>query len=219
MSEPKKYYKGLDKDFKCRGHAFEIGQSYHYDGTVSPCNSGFHACENPVDVWTYYGPAESRYAEVELFGTVLPHSEDSKSAASDIKIVREIDGKEFLALVIARIFGDAKPDADPSGDYAKIGSSGYSAKIGSSGDYAKIGSSGDYAKINATGQNAVIASAGIKTIASGAIGTWISLAEFDDNYRCIGFATGCIGQDGLLPGVAYKAKGGKLVDSATGEGS
>ena len=78
-----------------------------------------------------------------------------------------------------------------SGDYAKIGSSGYSAKIGSSGysaqigssgDYAQIGSSGDYAKIKSTGEHSVVMVAGHNSIAKAKIGSWITLAEWKNNY-------------------------------------
>ncbi|MCT4470649.1 DUF7666 domain-containing protein [Bosea spartocytisi] len=98
-----------------------------------------------------------------------------------------------------------------SGCSAQIGSSGYYAQIGSSGDYAQIGSSGDSARINSTGRDAVIASAGPGTTASGIDGAWVSLAEFIDG-KCVGFATGCIGKDGLKPNTAYRALGGKLVE-------
>ncbi len=125
-----------------------------------------------------------------------------------------------------------------SGDYAKIGSSGYSAKIGSSGNYAKIGSSGDYAQISSsgnyaqigssgdsaqisssgdsaqiesTGENAVIASSGIAARAKGAEGTWIALAEFDAENKCIGFAIGRAGNNGVPADVWLVAKDGKLV--------
>ena len=87
-----------------------------------------------------------------------------------------------------------------SGDSAKIGSSGYSAQIGSSGDYAKIGSSGDYAqigssgdsakigssgysaKIKSTGEHSVVMAAGHNSIAKAKIGSWITLAEWKNNY-------------------------------------
>ena len=82
-----------------------------------------------------------------------------------------------------------------SGDYAKIGSSGYYTKIGSSGDYAKIGSSGYsaqigsngyYAKIDSTGEDSVIMCAGGNSKAKAKIGSWITLAEWkwsDDKHR------------------------------------
>lgn len=39
--------------------------------------------------------------------------------------------------------------------------------------------------------------------------SWRALAWLTD--KCIGFATGCIGQDGLEPDTLYRASGGKLV--------
>lgn len=40
-----------------------------------------------------------------------------------------------------------------------------------------------------------------------------SIAEFNNRRECVGFATGCIGKDGLKPDTAYIAKGGKLVEA------
>ena len=73
-----------------------------------------------------------------------------------------------------------------SGDCAKIGSSGYYAQIGSSGYYAKIGSSGDYAQIDISGNTSVGAAIGINSIIKGAVGNWITLAEwaYDSDKQC-----------------------------------
>ncbi len=97
-----------------------------------------------------------------------------------------------------------------SGYSAKIGSSGNSAQIGSSGNSAKIGSSGNSAKIDSEGQNSVISLCGINSRAKGKNGSWVSIAEYDNDYKCIGFATGKIGSHGLEEDTYYKAKNGEL---------
>ena len=70
-----------------------------------------------------------------------------------------------------------------SGNYAQIGSSGNYAQIGSSGYNAKIGSSGNSAKINSTGENTVIAAIGSNSMAKAKKGSWITLAEYDDEFK------------------------------------
>ena len=70
-----------------------------------------------------------------------------------------------------------------SGDFAQIGSSGNSAKIGSSGNSAQIGSSGYSAQIDVTGNDTIVCGIGKNTIIKGKLGTWITLAEYDEEYR------------------------------------
>ena len=209
-------YKGFDKDMQCRGYQFEVGKTYEHDGDIKICERGFHACESPFDVWLYYGPFESRFAEVELSGKQKAHDDDSKVVAAKIEIKAELTMPDFINRAVEWIIAKCRMNTNDepckaSSRYsAQIGSSGDYAQIGSSGDSARIGSSGDYAQIEATGENSVIASAGRSTVVRGAKGTWISVAEYADG-KCVGFATGCIGQDGLEPDTDYKAEGGKLV--------
>jgi hypothetical protein len=101
-----------------------------------------------------------------------------------------------------------------SGYYSQLAASGYYSQLAASGYYSQLAASGDYSQLAASGKNSVIAAAAPDCTATGADGTWISLAEFDRNGKCIGFATGCIGRDGLKPNTAYVAKGGKLVEVA-----
>ena len=106
-----------------------------------------------------------------------------------------------------------------SGSFAKIGSSGDYAKIGSSGDYAKIGSSGDYAKIDISGNDSVGAAIGIGGIIKGAVGNWITLAEWvydDDKQRCAPVCVKSAQIDGeiIKADTWYKLADGEFVEVA-----
>ncbi len=124
-----------------------------------------------------------------------------------------------------------------SGNNAKIGSSGYSAKIGSSGNSAQIGSSGNFAKIGSSGNNAKIGSSGysakidisgnasvgaaigINSIIKGAVGNWITLAEWaydSDKQRCAPVCVKSAQIDGQIikADTWYKLTDGEFVEVA-----
>ena len=84
-----KAYKGFDKDLKCRDFQYEIGKEYEEE-TASLCNSGFHACEYPLDCFGYYSPAGSRFCEVEIEDNGERNSDDSKVCGKKIKVGAEI---------------------------------------------------------------------------------------------------------------------------------
>ena len=152
-------YKGFDKDFKCRGFQYEVGKEYEEDGAIC-CEKGFHACENPIDVWGYYDILDSRFAIVEQYDII--DKEDNKTCSSKIKIKAELKFADFVKLCVDAVVDKCKLNSknDNGGDSARIGSSGDCAQIGSSGNYARIGSSGDCAQIGSSGNYAQIGSSG-----------------------------------------------------------
>jgi len=101
-------YKGFDKDFKCRDKQYEENTDYEHEGKVQKCNSGFHSCENPLDVFPYYPPASSRYAESEASGEVDKDTEDTKIASSNLKIKAEINLHQMIEAGIEFIFSKVK---------------------------------------------------------------------------------------------------------------
>ena len=169
-----KTYKGFDKNLKCRGFQYEIGKEYETD-TAKACESGFHACENPLDVFDYYPPADSRYCEVEQSGELDKGSDDSKIASTKIKIGAEIGlsglikaGVKFILEKVKKETSDIEESScgdeaqiGSCGNGAQIGSSGYGAKISSCGDEAQIGSCGNGAQIGSSGYGAKIGSSGV----------------------------------------------------------
>lgn len=84
-----KCYKGFDKDLKCfGGFQYEIGKTFETD-KADICDCGFHACENPMDVFNYFPPSDSRYCEVDLDANDQTHN-DSKRVGKRIRIETEI---------------------------------------------------------------------------------------------------------------------------------
>ena len=230
-------YKALNADFTCQGFQFEVGKTYTHDGKVRMFRAGFHACRNPLDILDYYDLCSSRFSRVELSGEVLEHDEDSTLCAQILHASAELSLSDFVQTAVQWVIEACKPKdgesservRSSSGDWAQLASSGNGAKLASSGNGAKLASSGNGAQLASSGygaqlassgngaqlassgENGVICSSGPRTRAKGKAGAWIALAEFDDDGKCVGFATGCAGKD-FPADVWVCAKDGKLVE-------
>ena len=171
VNKPVKAYKGFNKHMQCTPNGkifqYEIGKEYKED-EANLCYCGFHACENPLDVLSYYNNIDDKFCEVELDKIDPNRNKDSKICGKKIKIGIEIG---FLGLFKAgiewiknkTIFTKEDFKKLPSSYNAKISSSDYNAKISSSSDYARIGSSGNHSQIGSSGYNAKIGSSGDST--------------------------------------------------------
>ena len=183
-------YKGFNSDLTCKGFKYKVGEEYEQHGKIIPCVNGFHACENPFDVFDYYDNIRNnRYCEVEQSGVIV--KERNKTASSHIKIKAEIGfiglfkaGIEWLKEVtnpvktITKVKDTPKTTNDngayevqicssegyaqigSNGNFVCIGSSGVCDKIGSSGKYAEIGSNEGFVQIGSSGDYAQIGSSG-----------------------------------------------------------
>ena len=94
-----KAYKGFNKDMTCNPDGkvfqFEEGKTYE-EPEAKLCESGFHACEAPLDVLRYYEPGRSVYHEVELDDVSSERKEDSKLCARKIKIGARISIRNLV---------------------------------------------------------------------------------------------------------------------------
>ena len=87
-------YKGLDKNFCCRGFQYEVGKTYQFDYKIIICKSGFHFCDAPLAVFEYYPPADSRFALIEA--TEPCDNEGHKFCTSQITILEELTLEQLL---------------------------------------------------------------------------------------------------------------------------
>lgn len=160
-----KTYKGFDEELKCRGYQYEIGKEYEEE-KAKACDCGFHACQNPLDVFKYYAPSSSRYCEVEQSGTLSTHDDDSKVASTKIKICTEIGIKGIIEAGVKFILEKSKLN---------------DGKVSNTGDYSAVTNTGDYSSANVEGLESVAISVGIGGKAKGAKGCFLVLAEWEQN--------------------------------------
>ena len=183
-------YKGFNEDLSCRGFQYEIGKEYCLEGELELCVNGFHACQNPLDVFDYYSMSlYTRYAMVELFGDVDFATDNKKLCATNIRIVKEMSIDELVEIGIMSslpkkdlesgnersysmmIASDACADIiypkyegasiASCGNYASINSKNRWQCIASSGKLAKIDAFCDYSNISSSGISARITSVGL----------------------------------------------------------
>lgn len=189
-----KGYKGFDKNMKCRGFQYQEGESYH-DETAELCESGFHACEMPLDVLKYYAPGDgSIYREVELDEVSQEKwSDDTKICAKTIKIGAEIG---IPGLVKAQI------------EYIKRQTT----------EEPAASATGDRGAASATGKACAAMACGIWGRVMGDLGCALFAVErggYDRSlktYPIVSVAAGIVDGDNIKPGVWYICKGGKLVE-------
>ena len=168
-----KTYKAFDENLKCRNFQYTIGNTYTIDSPIKPCQNGFHSCENPLDVFKYY-PIDSRFAEVEVSGTIL--KEQDKTCSSSITIIKEINIGTLIDESVQWCLNnikDAKNIASgynsttaSSGDYSTTASSGNSSTAASSGEYSTAASSGDSSTAASSGDSSTAASSGDSSTAA-----------------------------------------------------
>ncbi|EBV6305479.1 hypothetical protein ALX77_24220 [Salmonella enterica subsp. enterica serovar Hadar] len=157
-------FKGFNKDLTCRDFQFAIGETFHHDGKVEACGSGFHACECPFDVFSYYPPAESRYAETISFGVIDREEEgDTKIASASITIKAELTLPQFIQRGIEWIWskidksleqqimtGD-RSAATNTGDRSAATNTGNRSAATNTGDWSAATNTGDWSAATNTG--------------------------------------------------------------------
>ncbi|EBP3582191.1 hypothetical protein PH33_22205 [Salmonella enterica subsp. enterica] len=157
-------FKGFNKDLKCRGFQFAIGETFHHDGKVEACGSGFHACECPFDVFSYYPPAESRYAETISFGiTDSEEGGDTKIASSSITIKDELTLPQFIQRGIEWIWSKIDKSLEQQimcGNRSAATNTGNRSAATNTGDWSAATNTGDWSAATNTGDRSAATNTG-----------------------------------------------------------
>jgi hypothetical protein len=176
-------YKGFDQQLQCRGYQYEIGKIHEHKGITKACEGGFHACEHPLDVFSYYPPAGSRFAIVEQSGEIARHDGDTKVASSRIHIKAEIDFAGLIKAAVDYTFSRAKP-IDPESPANSDAEQGHASATGDRGAASATGYSG---AASATGYSGAASATGYRGAASA---TGYRGAASATGYRGAASATG-----------------------------
>ena len=94
-----KAYKGFNRNMTCRDFQYKEGESYETE-EAKLCECGFHACQAPIDVFSYYSPGSSEYHEVNLEDVSDERNFDTKVCAKKIKIGEKLSITKLIELQI-----------------------------------------------------------------------------------------------------------------------
>ena len=205
-----KVYKGTDKDMKCRGFQYKLGETAVFDGEPHLCEAGLHACEQPIDVLNHYAPNESRYFEADAEEVTDERDpNDSKIVAKKMTLKAEIG---FPGLVKAQIeyiknqigFEDAIKRANAEKENHATGDQGAASATGYRG------------AASATGKAGVALAAGYECKAMGALGCAICCVErgeWDGNtYPIIAVKAAIVDGKKIKADTWYRLQNGEFVE-------
>jgi hypothetical protein len=165
-------FKGFDKNLQCRGFQYEIGKTYHHEGEVKACGSGFHACEYPLDVFGYYAPGQSRFATVEQSGDLSREDDgDSKISSRSITVKAEIDIPFLVKASIEYTTSkcepiDKKSPAFSDKDRGQAVATGDLSASSATGDLSASSATGDLSASSATGYKSASSATGDQSASS-----------------------------------------------------
>ena len=222
-------YKGFDSSLRCRGFQYEVGKDYEQEGNIKCCENGFHACEFPYEVFSYYVPGEnSRYCIVTQSGEMDKNEGDSKVASSKIHIETEIglDGiiKAGVKFILDKVnWKDKKATntgdrsaATNTGDRSAATNTGDRSAATNTGDQSVAVSTGGFSTAKVSGKGSVAVVTGRDSKAAGALGDWIVLTERYDwkwDYQIKDVKAFMVDGEKIQPNTFYKLVDGEAVEA------
>ena len=185
-------FKAFDKNFQCRGFQYEPGKSYVHAGDINVCQNGFHFCENPFDVFNYYPPSDSRFADV--FGEEKVIKENDKSCSSKLTVGAEVSLNSFLGIGVKFILDKVnwtnsnqekrtQSAATNTGEYSAATNTGFQSAATNTGNKSAATNTGFKSAATVDKEDSVAFVSGYQGKARGGLNSWIVLTERDNNYK------------------------------------
>ncbi|EKL1733747.1 hypothetical protein PQY09_000488 [Salmonella enterica] len=207
-------FKGFNKDLKCRDFQFEIGKTFHHEGKVEACGSGFHACECPFDVFSYYPPAESRYAETISFG-VIDREEigDTKIASASITIKAELTLPQFIQRGIEWIWSKIDKSLEQqimTGNRSAATNTGNRSAATNTGDWSAATNTGDWSAATNTGDRSAATNTGNQSAATNT-GDWSAATNTGNRSAAEVSGSQSVAASLGIEGKARASEGGAIV--------
>ena len=202
-----KGYKGFDKNMKCRNFQYEIGKDYTHEGDVECCKCGFHFCENPFDVLSYYGPTNSRFCEVEGSGESSKDNNSTKVSVSNLHVGFEIGLNGLINAGVKFILNKVK------WNNCKATNTGNRSAATNTGNCSAATNTGNYSAANVEGKDSIAIVTGRKSKAAGALGCWLVLTERDDNMNIINVKAIKVDGEQIKPNIFYTLEDGEIKEA------
>ena len=230
-----KSYKGFNPDMTCRGKQYEEGKDYEED-CAEACNSGMHACEYPLDCFSYYPPGKSVYHEVTQSGELSRNGDDSKVSSTKMRIGARLDivgiVKASIEYTKSKITTNYTNDkAATAGDYGAATAGNYGAAT--AGDYGAAtagykgaATAGDYGAatagnygvatsrgMSASEENGLSVARGNNVKVKGGLGAILVVVEEEpNNYNIKNWKATVVDGKKIKPNIWYRLKDGNFTE-------
>ena len=158
-------FKGFNKDLTCRGYQYEEGKEFHTE-RAECCDTGFHACEYPLDCFGYYDPAHSVFHEVELSGEMDKSRDNTKVCATDIKIGARLSIAGLVKMAIDFTMSKVNKEAGSDERHGFASATGNCGASSATGNCGASSATGNCGASSATGYKGASSATGYKGASS-----------------------------------------------------
>ncbi|MFA5037529.1 MAG: hypothetical protein WC479_10190 [Candidatus Izemoplasmatales bacterium] len=164
-----KGFKGFNKGLICRDKQYAENTVFE-EKEASLCNKGIHFCENPIDVFRYYPPSDSEYAEVESPDDAQTQTGDDKVCTTKLKINTRISLPMMIDagvnFIMSRITKSKKPAATNTGNRSAATNTGYRSAATNTGNSSAATNTGYRSAATNTGNSSAATNTGNSSAAT-----------------------------------------------------